>query len=428
MIATVTIIGGGIAGLAAAWGATQRGDKVNLVDGGAGASALTSGAVDETPWDTLLAASMQLGEPIRAAELPEEVLGFSAALGLWHLVPAEGEMALVVSGAGVVRPARGHDRAILDLARVPIGGTVIVPRLERAGWDADSMARTLSSDPRARDRGLTFEASSVTALRFADEWRIGDVDLAARHDEEARRVWLSEQLTQTLRFKRSRHRKADAFLMGPWLGAAAPQAEDLSARVGVPVGEVLSPVGGPAGSRFVAARDALLARCEVKPVRGKAVELQSEHGRVVLRVEPGGQLIAADRTLLAIGGLIGGGLVYGPPYRHEDDVPPSRQPIPFRLSLSAGVQLATCEKTGVAWNGPAPRRMGVVGSRHGPELDTTAWPHGDVMGGLESVGIACDGVWAAPGITVAGDARAGRPRTVLEAVRSGLAAAEASVS
>jgi len=428
MSRSVTIIGGGIAGLAAAWSAAQRGDHVNLVDGGPGASALTSGAVDEEPWDSLLAASMRLDEPIRARALSEEVLSFSRALGLWHLAPADEPMALVVTGAGIARPARGHDRSVLDLGRLPEGGAVVLPRVDRGGWDADSLARTLGSDPRARERGLTFAAMTMNALRFADEWRIGDVDLAARHDDEARRQWLGEQLTQALRGARGKHRKVDAFLLGPWLGAATPQAEDLSARVGLPVGEILSPVGGPAGIRFVAARDALLAQCNIKPIRGRALELQSDHGRVVVRVEPGGQLIAADRTLLAIGGLVGGGVVYGPAYRHEDSAVPARPPVPFRLSLAADVRLATSESTGVAWTGPAPRRLGVVGSRHGPDIDATSWPQGDELGALESVGIACDGVWAAPSITVAGDARAGRPRTMLEAVISGLAAASAAVS
>jgi glycerol-3-phosphate dehydrogenase subunit B len=41
---------------------------------------------------------------------------------------------------------------------------------------------------------------------------------------------------------------------------------------------------------------------------------------------------------------------------------------------------------------------------------------------LEAVGVHCRGVRAAPGVTAAGDAIADRPRTVLEAVASGLRA------
>ena len=41
---------------------------------------------------------------------------------------------------------------------------------------------------------------------------------------------------------------------------------------------------------------------------------------------------------------------------------------------------------------------------------------------LESVGVRCEGVRAGTGLTAAGDVIAGRPRTLLEAVSSGLRA------
>jgi glycerol-3-phosphate dehydrogenase subunit B len=119
--------------------------------------------------------------------------------------------------------------------------------------------------------------------------------------------------------------------------------------------------------------------------------------------------------VLALGGLAAGGLIYAPPERlARADLPPGGK-VPYELSLDAPVVI------GNGGNG----RMGVVASMHGPELDRLAWPSAGRPGALEAVGVRCDGPEAGERIYAAGDVVAGRPRTVLEAVASGIAAGSA---
>jgi glycerol-3-phosphate dehydrogenase subunit B len=396
----VVVVGAGIAGVAAAWSARQQGREVTVVSGGAGASALGSGAVDDVPWDELARAARLLGEP-RVHPPSPEIAAFVEALGLWDVpVTSRPRLATV---AGRLRPARGRDRALLDLARLEERALVLLPRVDRAGWDADALAASLASAGK-----LVFRAVDLPVLRFDGEHRIADADLAARHDDEARLAWLAARLREGLAFSPG----AAAVLLGPWLGAASPQAEALSKLVGVPVGEALVGVGSPAGSRFEAARDRLLDALGVDRVRGRVTRVDDLGGRLSVSLAGGGKELHAGAVVLAIGGLVGGGVTYAPPEHGAGADLPPRGRVPFALSLEAGVVLSP---------GGA-GRMEMVASLHGPELDTTAWPEGDRPGALEAVGVQCEGVRAAPGICAAGDVVAGRPRTVLEAVAAGIAA------
>src|SRR6185295_18811801 len=108
---------------------------------------------------------------------------FAADLDLWDL--PESERPWLATMAGRIRPARGRDRALLDLAPLE-GAVVLVPRADRATWDADALAATLASDPFGRARKIAFHAIDLPVLRYDDEHRIGDADLAARHDDDAR--------------------------------------------------------------------------------------------------------------------------------------------------------------------------------------------------------------------------------------------------
>lgn len=420
MARTVVVVGAGLAGIAAAWAARRRGARVVVVSTGAGASALASGAVDDVPWEERARAARQLGfaAELPAPDLPAALVELSAALGLWDLPAGRG--AWLASVAGRVRPARGRDRALLDLGQLE-RARVLLPRADRAGWDADALAAALADEPFARARELRFEAIDAPALRYEDERRIADGDLAARHDAPARLDWLATALKQAL----ARSGGAGAVLLGPWLGAAAARAEALSAAVGVPVGEALVGVGSPAGLRFEAARDALLRAIGAEVVRGRAraVELgdasvPGSENRMAVAVSIEGRMerIVTDAAVLAVGGVVGGGVLYTPPeHAAGQDLPPGGR-IPFALSLKAPVTL-----------GDGGAALEVVSSLHGPELDTAAWPDGDQPGLLESVGVRCAGLRAGRGVFAAGDVVAGRPRTALEAVATGLlAGAEAA--
>jgi glycerol-3-phosphate dehydrogenase subunit B len=204
---------------------------------------------------------------------------------------------------------------------------------------------------------------------------------------------------------------AAAVLLGPWLGANVPRAAALSAAVGLPCGEALAGVGAAPGLRFEAARHRLLESIGARRVRDRAARVVREDGGAgfAIFLEAGETKLAADAVVLAVGGLAAGGLVYAPPEHAAGASLPPLAKVPFELSVEAPVVLSTGESD----------RMDVIASMHGPELDLRAWPV------LESVGIRCEHGLAAPGVYAAGDVVAGRPRTMLEAVESGLAAAKA---
>lgn len=402
MSGRVIVVGAGVAGTAAAWSARRLGRAVTIVSAGAGASALGGGAVDDAPWERLARASRVLGVEVRATELAADVTAFAGELTLWDL-PAAARV-WVATAAGLIRPARGRDRALLEIGALA-GREVLLPRADRAGWDADAIAATLAADPLAKTRQIGFRAIDLPILRFEEERRIADGDLAARHDDEGRLAWLATRLREGL----ARHEGAGAVLLGPWLGARAARAEALSRAVNAPVGEVLVGAGSPAGLRFEAARDRLLDAIGARVVHDRAVRVEAL-GEAVVTLDGGGAPLTGDAVVLAIGGLVGGGVVYAPPEHEAGADMPAHGSEPFVLSLDAPVSLS--------------ERL--TSSLHGPELDLTAWPSGDRLGALEAAGVRCEGVRAATGIAAAGDVIAGRPRTLLEAVASGIAAGEAA--
>jgi glycerol-3-phosphate dehydrogenase subunit B len=407
----ILVLGAGVAGLAAAFAARRKGHAVVVVSAGAGASALGGGAVDDVPWEERLRAARVLGKPVELRALASDVAAFSEALGLWDL-PGEGAPpTLLATSAGRLRPARGRDKALLDLAQLS-GARVLLPRAPRAGWDADALAATLADDPIARRAGLRFEAIDVPILRFADEARMADADLAARHDDPARITWLAERLRGALAAPRSGHEPV-AVLLGSWLGARSARASALSAQLSVPVGEVLVGVGSAAGFRFDDAQSRMLEALGAEHVVDRAARLRWKGDGVAVDFSRGRPSINAQAAVLATGGVGGGGVVYAPPeHAAREDLPP-RAAIPYVLSVDAPVTLSL-----------GAGRLGIVASMQGPELDAAAWPIDARPSALEAIGVLAPEGRAAPEITAAGDIVAGRSRTLLEAVVSGLRAGQ----
>jgi glycerol-3-phosphate dehydrogenase subunit B len=416
MFDRVVVIGAGAAGLAATWAAAQRGAALTLFDGGVGASCLAGGAVDDRPWDEVARSAEVLQTPPVAGPLPDSLRVFSGDLGLWRM-PGMGEpLVRLATESGRVRLARGHDHALLDLSRLPAGARVILPIVPRPEWDAPSLARALGTDAYAKSRGLRFDAVDATLLKHRGEDRIAAADLASRHDDSDRRGWLIERLGEVL----DRAGRSDAVLVGPWLGALEPRQGVISDALGVPVGEVLGGVGGAAGLRFEAAREALLATVGVNVEPRRVLGLS---GGDEIRVEvEGDDPITADTVVLACGGVSAGGIVYDPPEQHAGRDLPASGRQPWRLSLQAPVQFQALG-----------HRLDVVGSVHGPALDDTAWPTDADPGLLEAVGLRCDGSRALlteddldGRIFAAGDVVADRPRTLLQSVYDGIRAGAAA--
>lgn len=383
----LVVVGAGAAGVAAAWTAARGGAEVAVLSDRAGATALYSGALDRVPWES----------GAQRSELEPELHEFAGALGIWALDAPERRVATL---AGVLRPARGVDRALLDLAELG-GRRVAVADIERDDWNAPALARALSDSAWARAARVEFFAVPVPALGRSGERRINVYDFARLHDEAAR----ADSLVNELR----RAAPADAWLVGPWLGVEPDTVKRVRAALGQPIGETTSPPGGPAGARFDLARDRLLESLGVTVVRA-SVELLEPSGSGWTLSATGAdefsQSFEADAVVLAAGGVVAGGVELERPRLGH------RGGAGFRLSLRAPVRFAL----------------------DGKELETASTLHGvdfEVfgLGALERVGVACDGPRAIGHTTlfVAGDVVAARPRTVLEAAWAGIAAARAAL-
>jgi glycerol-3-phosphate dehydrogenase subunit B len=403
----VVVLGGGFAGLAAAWAAQRGGARVTCISGKAGASGLGSGALDRVPWDERERAARLLGVTPTAETMPEDVVAFLEGLGGYVLPDGGARAPLCATTAGILRSCAGHDDALLDVGALE-GRTILLPRAARAGWDADSLVRALSAAEN-KPRGATFAACDAPVLRFRDEERAADGELASRHDDGARLDWLAREL----RAAAARRGGDVAFLLGPWLGATSGRARELSARVGAPVGEILSGTAGVAGLRFEARRDALLAKTEARTVHARATRVEAAEARFAITTDGDPARVDGDAVVVAIGGLAAGGLVFGPADHTAGADGADKLEPAFRL----GVAIRGARVT----DGRDP---GVPSSMHGSVLDEVAWPGSEGAGVLERVGLvveARDGRLAR-GIFAAGDVVASRPRTVLESVASGLAA------
>lgn len=373
--AMIVVVGAGIAGTAAALAAARRGAPVTLVDGGPGATALGSGALD--------------GD----ATLDDDARAILDELALVDLVPG---IALTTSGA--LRRVVGGDRALL---RLSAGASVFVPESSHPRWRGARLATVWADSALAHDASLSFSSTKVSLLSGDAERAMGDVELAALFDDEARIESLGARLRAAL------PPGTTHVALPPWLGCERARAAALSAIVGVTCGEVLGDPAGPAGERFVHARDAALAKAGVKIVRST---VKSTDGRAVTLDD--GSVLRANAVVLAIGGVAGGGIHYSPSAAIASTALPPHPRASFTLSVDAPLAL-----------GHHGRPILVPGSMFGIAAEDVALPlGGDVL--LDRIGVLPSG--APPALFVAGDVVADRPRHWLEALRSGVAAGAAA--
>lgn len=385
----IAVVGAGAAGTAAAWKARRSGAEVTVFHERPGASALACGALDLSVWEASTA----------DVPLDADLLAFATALGLWSLGARSCQVA---TEGGIVRPARGVDSALLDLSLLR-GRTIAVPEVSRVDFDGAWLCRALSESPWAGATRTRFLSVSVPLLRSDGEARLAAYDFASLHDEPDRAQFLADRL-------RAAKVQCDGWLFGPWLGISPGSADVVRDRLGLPCGETTSGVGGPAGARFEAARDELLAStgAEVERVRVRGVKEQG--GRVELSVggtEGRERILVYDRVVLALGGVASGGVVL------DEPVVVHASGSRFRLSLEAPLFLSVDGMN-----------LDRASSLHGVDV------HARGLGLLEKVGIATDGLRAigSENVFAAGDVVADRPRTALEAARAGIAAARAAVN
>lgn len=371
----VVVVGSGAAGSAAALAACKAGAHVTVVRGGVGATSLTSGALDGS-----------LGAPALSAD----VKGVIEALGIYTL-----EACTLATSAGILRAAAGRDRGLCDLAAS--AGAVLVARVAHPGWDADALARSYAELDKTRD----YVVRDIGLVVHPAERAMAHAELAALHDDDARLGLAAERIRAVLAEGSFR-----TVLLPPWLGVIAPRAAALSKLVGVPCGEVLTPLDGPCGARFERARDRCFAATAIETVPGRVKQIEArsrdDAPKYVALVEA--RRIEADVVIVATGGLLGGGLAYTPGAAAT-----------FTLTYGAAVAI-----------GHDGHPLVVPGSVFGAPPESLVWPHEDSPLS-ERVGVLTrEGLRAGDDIYAAGDAVADAPRTLLAAFASGTAAGRAS--
>lgn len=384
----VLVVGAGVAGTAAALAAARSGAHVSVLDGGTGASTLATGALDASLWPRA---------PTKPAPIAAATHDTLLSLGGYTLPDAG---ALLLTQSGIVRPARGHDDALIDMK--PLAGVRVgVVRCERPGWDADALARAWGDE---------FEPLDALVLRYADERMLPDADFAMRHDDDARLGWLAERLRDAL--ARAGH-GIRAFVLPACLGVERPRARSLSERVGLRCGEVIALPGGPSGLRFEQARDRALAAAGIERVRARATAVARKESAwsVATDASGGPSVLEADAVVLAMGGLIGGGIEYAPAESIFASALPPFARRPFRLTIDAPLVLGA--------NGSP---LELPSTLFGRPPESVVWPGtGDSL--MDRVGALCDSDGRTEsGLFVAGDLRADRPRAWLDVLATGAAA------
>jgi glycerol-3-phosphate dehydrogenase subunit B len=407
-VTRVVVVGAGIAGTGAALAASAAGARVTLLDGGPGASVLAGGAMDLATWEDAKAAADEgaLAERAAAGVLDD----------LAELVEITPAPAIVVTLAGILRPARAAQRGLLDLAALG-AGLVLVPRAAHPEWDAAAVARAWNDTALGRARGLEFVAVDATLTRLVDERFLAHAELAARHDEPARLAWLAARVKDAIgRYAGSR---VVAVVVPPWLGVEHARAAELTRAVGLPCGEPLVGPGGPAGLRFERARDRALARRDIAAIPARAKEIARDGDAWKVTLERG-EALAADRVVLATGGLVGGGIAYAPSAAVLAGELPPRARASFASTVEAPVTIGT-----------QGRAIGIPGSLFGESPESLAWPFAAGAPLIERAGVlASSSGHVDGGLYGAGDVVADRPRTWLDALaqgaRAGAAAARAT--
>lgn len=393
---SVLVVGGGFAGWAACWELLRQGIEVQWLFDNSGASGLYSGALDYRLWSD--SEERPSGEVGAHSEGPDRGLAWLRDQERWLSCGDGQSPQRVVSSAGVVRPAFARDKAVLDLQSVA-GQRLAVVDLKRPGWSAPWLARSVAESDWAR--GVQLQVESVDALLPdpAAAKYLGDADLCGVFDQPDVRRAVAERLAEV-------GGRFDGFLFGPWLGGAA--ATSLSAALKRPVGETLSEPGQGAGLRYEREREQWARGADLAVFRGRLCRLEpASDAHWLAHATPLGRPEASvlgpfEGAVLCTGGVVAGGIEFRPgALGLQRFVPGYQAPVEVGVSDSnAESPLGQQRSDLVALGLPALERAGLLS----PPLS----------------------VPGRPPLAVAGDALAGRARTALLAVESGLAAAVAA--
>lgn len=317
----VLVIGGGMAGAAAALSAARAGARVLVARRALGATALSSGAVDVAPDPTAIPGDLEAQRvppeqgaravarlhPLhpyavlrdRLGRLDESLRFVAAALPELFGGPAE-RNALLPTPLGTVKPSAMAQRAQLpaDVAALP--EQVAVVQLQALpSCDARMVASGLEAAAAALGRRLSAVAVESAFFRTVEDPHRPVHELAAMLDAPGAVEALGAELKLRL------PEGTRAVLFPPVLGRGRlDAAARLSAAVGVPCWEWLSVAPSVPGVRLQEALDRALVKAgvELREVAAECRDLRS--GVFGL----GGEGVTARAAVLATGKFIGGGI------------------------------------------------------------------------------------------------------------------------
>ena len=322
----VAVVGGGIAGLAAALAARRQGASVWLVDGPAGATALAGGA-----WDLAsrrrdraptVAAPRSIDRALddvarerplhpwarlpRAAALGAIRASHDAVLRALSGYRALGEVAdaeLVATDLGLWRRTALAQENVLDLGRLPRARVAVAWMRGVRSFDGPFVAASLNEEAVRAGDGRRFAAVEVEMLRRGADVLLLPHEAAALFDHPDARHRAVEGLHRALGGQ-----GFDAVLVPPVLGVEDGGAwAAAEAAVGLPVGEVVEALAGPQSLRLARRiRAALQAEGIVRrAMRVGRVALDAEGPHAELE---GGETLHPGALVLATGKHVGGGI------------------------------------------------------------------------------------------------------------------------
>jgi hypothetical protein len=358
------------------------------------------------PWD----AGHDAGHDVGAAVDTDE-RAFLDAMGLWELKNHPVQLATLW---GATRPAMGCDRALLDLSPYE-HARILVPRADRPAWDADLLARSWSEQPWARQHHVAFVPIDAGLLQQDSFRHAVDAEFAASLDDDQ----ACDKFADLLREAVDRSLGGDALLLGPWLGVQSDVAGRLAQRLGMPVGETLTLMGGAAGARFEMAAEKLLADIRVDRLCECVVELRASEVGWEARCRHADDLLRSKAVVVACGSFVGGGVVLTSAEEAQMCEVPPRPTSPFSLSFRSPLCLAVDGQVNH-----------FVASLQGLNLERLAWPHAPQQRWvLDRVNVFHDGVQALDaegspirGVFVGGEVAYDHAHAMLSSVATGLQA------
>lgn len=298
------VIGCGAAGLAAASRLKERGAHPVLISQGVGASGMSSGACDLTPFT----------DPHPEPPSPL-ALAFVRALGMFE------SPGVVATTEGFLRPAGLVGARVLNLELFR-GKKIGIADFPRADFRPAALVRQLSASSWALSTETRFEVVALSGVVSERELKYPLAAFTRLFDDEERLSRLKEAVLAL-------DPAPSAVLLGPWLGSGRTSIEVR----GTALGETLSPPEGAFGGRFERARAEFCSGfgLTIRTEQITSLTLEEDQVRLVTRSSDGASgTIWADRVIVATGGLISHGVnVSEPP----------QEPVDVRAFLDPGVPL-----------------------------------------------------------------------------------------